>query len=84
MTTLKFILNILLVPILVILLYLSLAANLSQWVHHKRPYTVKERQTWFRENGYLEIDNELNYDGKCGKLLHEAEDNALFWNYEKR
>ncbi len=47
-----------------------------------RPYTVNERQTWFRENGYLNLNNEKNFDGKCGKLLHKAEENALFWNYQ--
>ena len=49
-----------------------------------RPYTVNERQTWFRENGYLDVNDVRNFDGKCGTLLHDAEKDAMFWNYERR
>ncbi len=52
-------------------------------VIQKRPYTVNERQQWFRENGYLDINEPRNFDGRCGVLLHDAEKEALFWNYEK-
>ena len=52
-------------------------------VIQKRPMTVNERQIWFRENGYLDVNEPKNFDGKCGKLLHDAEKNALFWNYDK-
>ena len=50
----------------------------------KRPFTVNERQTWFRENGYLDVNEPKNFDGKCGELLHKAEKDAMFWNYEKK
>ena len=75
------------IKILIVIL-LCLISFLAGWFNHsrtfwERPYTVNERQTWFRENGYLDVNEPKNFDGKCGKLLHDAEKNALFWNYER-
>lgn len=72
-----------LVTIIVILFIIVLAIHFSV-PEHTRPMTVNERQTWFRENGYLDVNEPKNFDGKCGELLHNAEKDAMFWNYEKK
>ncbi len=58
--------------------------RLHTTMFNNRPMTVNERQTWFRENGYLDVNEPKNFDGKCGELLHNAEKDAMFWNYEKK